>query len=142
MKKKVVLLGAGGKMGNRVTSNLKEESSYDISYIEISETGRKNLKDRFGVEATSSYDSLKECDMVVFAVPDILIKKVSADVIPMLKSGATVIGLDPAAHYGKVMLAYVTGDRKAEGNLPLWSIADNIAITSLTGSQHKKGSRP
>ena len=42
-------------MGNRVTSNLKDESSYDISYIEISETGRKNLKDRFGVEATSSY---------------------------------------------------------------------------------------
>ena len=121
MKKKVVLLGAGGKMGNRVTSNLKDESSYDISYIEISETGRKNLKDRFGVEATSSYDSLKECDMVVFAVPDILIKKVSADVIPMLKSGATVIGLDPAAHYGKVMLAYVTGDRKAEGNLPLYN---------------------
>lgn len=28
-------------------------------------------------------------------------------------------------------VAYVTGDRKAEGNLPLWSIADNIAITSL-----------
>lgn len=30
---------------------------------------------------------------------------------------------------GKV--AYVTGDRKMEGNFPLWSIADNIAITSL-----------
>ncbi len=28
-------------------------------------------------------------------------------------------------------IAYVTGDRKAEGNFPLWSIADNIAITSL-----------
>ena len=28
-------------------------------------------------------------------------------------------------------VAYVTGDRKTEGNFPLWSIADNIAITSL-----------
>lgn len=28
-------------------------------------------------------------------------------------------------------IAYVTGDRKMEGNFPLWSIADNIAITSL-----------
>ena len=28
-------------------------------------------------------------------------------------------------------IAYVTGDRKTEGNFPLWSIADNIAITSL-----------
>ena len=31
----------------------------------------------------------------------------------------------------KGTIAYVTGDRKAEGNFPLWSIADNIAITSL-----------
>lgn len=31
----------------------------------------------------------------------------------------------------KGTVSYVTGDRKAEGNFPLWSIADNIAITSL-----------
>ncbi|HML37050.1 MAG TPA: ATP-binding cassette domain-containing protein [Bacillota bacterium] len=31
----------------------------------------------------------------------------------------------------KGSIAYVTGDRKAEGNFPLWSVADNIAITSL-----------
>lgn len=31
----------------------------------------------------------------------------------------------------KGSIAYVTGDRKMEGNFPLWSIADNIAITSL-----------
>lgn len=104
MKNKVVLLGAGGKMGNRITANMKDESAYDIAYIEISEVGRKNLKERFGVEATSSYEPLKDCDIVVFAVPDVLIKKVSAEVIPMLKAGSTVIGLDPAAHYGKVML--------------------------------------
>ncbi|HVI40720.1 MAG TPA: phosphogluconate dehydrogenase C-terminal domain-containing protein, partial [Anaerovoracaceae bacterium] len=41
---------------------------------------------------------------VIFAVPDILIQKVSKGVIPLLKSGATIIGLDPAAHYGKVMM--------------------------------------
>lgn len=29
-------------------------------------------------------------------------------------------------------MAYVTGNRKEEGNFPLWSIADNIAITALT----------
>lgn len=29
------------------------------------------------------------------------------------------------------LIAYVTGDRKAEGNFHLWSIADNIAISSL-----------
>lgn len=31
----------------------------------------------------------------------------------------------------KGTVAYVTGDRKTEGNFPLWSIADNITITSL-----------
>ncbi|NLX63667.1 MAG: sugar ABC transporter ATP-binding protein, partial [Clostridiaceae bacterium] len=32
----------------------------------------------------------------------------------------------------KGSIAYVTGDRKAEGIFPLWNIADNMVITSLT----------
>lgn len=103
MKEKVVLLGAGGKMGCRVTANIKDEMDYEVSYIEISESGRKRLNDLYGVNATDSYEPLKDADKVIFAVPDILIMKVSKLVIPLLKSGATVIGLDPAAHYGKVM---------------------------------------
>lgn len=104
MKKKVVLLGAGGKMGCRVTANIKDEKDYEISYVEISEAGRARLKDTFGVEATDNYEPLKVADAVIFAVPDILIQKVSKNVVPLMKSGATVIGLDPAAHYGKVMM--------------------------------------
>lgn len=104
MNKKIVLLGAGGKMGNRITANIKDEPGYDITYVEPNENGRKNLKDKFGVEATDSYAELAETDAVIFAVPDVLIQRVSNVVVPMLKPGATVIGLDPAAHYGKVML--------------------------------------
>lgn len=38
----------------------------------------------------------------------------------------------------KGSVAYVTGNRKEEGNFPLWSIADNIAITSkIRGSLFK-----
>lgn len=103
MKKKVVLLGAGGKMGCRVTANIKDEADYDVSYIEVNENSRKKLKEMFGVEATDSYEALVDADKVIFAVPDVLILRVSETVIPKLKSGATVIGLDPAAHYGKVM---------------------------------------
>lgn len=103
MKEKVVLLGAGGKMGCRVTANIKDEKDCEVSYIEISEGGRNRLKEFYGVEATDSYEPLSDADKVIFAVPDILIMKVSKTVIPLLKSGATVIGLDPAAHYGKVM---------------------------------------
>jgi pyrroline-5-carboxylate reductase len=104
MKKKVVLLGAGGKMGCRITANIKDEQDYEISYVEISEAGRKRLKDNFGIDATDSNDPVKSADTVIFAVPDILIQRVSKDIVPLMRSGATVIGLDPAAHYGKVMM--------------------------------------
>ena len=39
---KVVLIGAGGKMGLRLTRNLKK-SDYQMSYIEISESGAERL---------------------------------------------------------------------------------------------------
>ena len=132
MKKKVVLLGAGGKMGCRVTANIKDEVNIDVKYLEISEAGRKHLKETFGVEATDSYDCLKEADSVIFAVPDILIQKVSAAVIPLMKSGATVIGLDPAAHYGKVMM--VREDLKYfvvhPCHPPLFAFEDNLSLAA------------
>ena len=34
MKKKVCLVGAGGKMGMRLTHNLKDNTSYQMSYLE------------------------------------------------------------------------------------------------------------
>ena len=57
MKKKLAILGAGGKMGSRVTANIKDLKEYEISYIEISEAGRKHLKENLGVVATDSYVS-------------------------------------------------------------------------------------
>lgn len=104
MEKKVAILGAGGKMGSRITANIKDLDGLSVSYIEISEAGRRHLREDLGVAATDSYELLKEADTVIFAVPDILIERVSRQAVPMMKAGATVIGLDPAAHYGKVML--------------------------------------
>lgn len=109
-KTKVAILGAGGKMGHRITANLYNLEEFDISYIEVSESGRKSLKERFGVDATDSYGSLAEADKVIFAVPDKMIEMVSREVIPLVKPNAVVIGLDPAAHYGKVMK--IRGDLK------------------------------
>lgn len=103
MKRKIALLGAGGKMGCRVTANIKDAPDYEISYIEISPAGQERLR-ALGVEPTESKEALRDADTVIFAVPDVLIGKVSKEAIPMLKTGATVIGLDPAAHYGKVMM--------------------------------------
>lgn len=101
-KQKVVLLGAGGKMGCRITPNIRDREELDITYIEISEQGKKRLEE-LGVLAVSDYGSISDADIVIFAVPDILIGKISKEVVPLMKPGATVIGLDPAAHYGGVM---------------------------------------
>ncbi len=132
MKKKVVLLGAGGKMGCRVTANIKDEQDYDITYVEISEAGRQRLKETFGIDATDSNEPLKTADTVIFAVPDILIQKVSQSVIPLMKSGATVIGLDPAAHYGKVMM--MRDDLKYfvvhPCHPPLFAFEDNLSLAA------------
>ena len=102
-KTKVALLGAGGKMGCRITKNIKDLPEYSISYVEISEAGRGRLSE-MGVSAVGDYEPLKDADKVIFAVPDILIGRISKEVVPLLKPGATVIGLDPAAHYGQVMM--------------------------------------
>ena len=43
---RIALLGAGGKMGCRITDNLKNNPAYRVDYVEISEAGLANLADR------------------------------------------------------------------------------------------------
>jgi len=92
---KVVLIGAGGKMGLRLTRNLKK-SDYQMSYIEISESGAERLA-QLDIKTNNQNDVLPDADMVILAVPDILLGKISEDVVPKMKAGAMVITLDPAA---------------------------------------------
>lgn len=91
----IALLGAGGKMGCRITDNLKD-SAYQMHYVEISPTGIENLRQR-GLTTTPAAEALAQADAVILAVPDNLIERISADAIPQMKSGALVICLDPAA---------------------------------------------
>jgi hypothetical protein len=92
---KVTLIGAGGKMGLRLTHNLKD-SKYDMSYVEISPQGLEKLKEK-GVTASSPGKFVPVSDMVILAVPDVALEKVSAEIIPAMKTGALVVTLDPAA---------------------------------------------
>lgn len=94
--KKVVLLGAGGKMGWRTTTNLREDANYQMSYLEVSEAGISRLKE-IGIEVSKAEEALPDADIVVLAIPDVAIKKIAAGVVPKLKSGAMVVTLDPAA---------------------------------------------
>ncbi len=91
----IALFGAGGKMGCRITDNLKD-SEYRMAYIEISPAGIENLRQR-GLTPMPQAEALAEADVAILALPDNLIERISAQVIPQLKAGALVMCLDPAA---------------------------------------------
>lgn len=93
--KKVVLIGAGGKMGLRLTRNLKD-SEYGMSYLEVNPAGIERLKD-LGVSVSRSGECIPAADIVILAVPDVALESVSASVIPEMKSGSLAVTLDPAA---------------------------------------------
>ena len=102
MATKVALLGAGGKMGMRITNNIKDMPEYDIKYVEVSPGGQANLA-KLGLSTTPQAEALADAEMVVLALPDRLIGAITAEVVPLLKPGTMVIGLDPAAAYAEVM---------------------------------------
>ena len=91
----VTLVGAGGKMGMRCTDNLME-SDYDVRYLEINEEAVKRLVSK-GLDISSPENALPVSDIVILAIPDVAIRKVSASIIPLMKPGAMVVSLDPAA---------------------------------------------
>lgn len=93
---KIALVGAGGKMGCRLTDNFLKCPSYMLDYLEVSEKGIQNLRERnviVGIEA----DAIPEADVVILAVPDVSIGAISNNIIPKMKSDALVMTLDPAA---------------------------------------------
>jgi D-apionate oxidoisomerase len=99
---KITLLGAGGKMGGRITANLQHLPQYQVDYVEASEERRKQMADA-GVKTTPMEEALGRTEAVILGVPDRLIGKITHDIVPKLKPGTIVLGLDPAAAYAGVM---------------------------------------
>ena len=99
---KIALLGAGGKMGVRLSKNLKD-SRFDVDHVEVSEQGRARLKEELGFECMEPGQALSSADAVVMAVPDRLIGKVLKSYVSNLRPGAKIIMLDAAApHAGEL----------------------------------------
>lgn len=95
--KKIVIVGAGGKMGMRISKNLKKES-FEVSYIEISDAGRERLK-ALEIECCAAETCIPEADVVILAIPDVAIESVSPGIVNQMKPNAMVMTLDPAAPY-------------------------------------------
>jgi hypothetical protein len=99
---KVALMGAGGKMGVRLATNLKG-TRFDVAPVEVAEEGRARLKAATGMDCVEPGQALSRADVVVLAIPDRAIGKVAHEIVPKLDSGAAVIVLDAAApHAGEM----------------------------------------
>ena len=100
-KIKVAVIGAGGKMGTRVTNNLiKYKDTMELYFVENSEAGQKAIRER-GFEVTPAEEAVPKADVTVLAVPDTLIKVISVEIVKLLRPGTTLIILDPAAAVAK-----------------------------------------
>lgn len=95
---KIALLGAGGKMGYRLSKNL-QGSAYAVDHVEISEAGRQRLKNDLGISCVDQGPALDGADVVVLAVPDVIIGKVSHGINDHVAPGTMVMTLDPAAPF-------------------------------------------
>lgn len=98
----VTLLGAGGKMGGRLIANLRPRSEYSIDYVEISDTGRKRLAEQ-KIEPVEVGQAISRAEVVILAIPDASIGKVTDQIVPLLRPRTMIFGLDPAAAYAEVM---------------------------------------
>jgi ketol-acid reductoisomerase len=94
--KKIALVGAGGKMGCRLTDNFLKCPRYMLDYLEVSERGIQNLLQR-KVVVSKETEAIAGADVVILAVPDVTIGAVSDQIIPKMKPGSLVMTLDPAA---------------------------------------------
>ncbi|WP_227319332.1 phosphogluconate dehydrogenase C-terminal domain-containing protein [Acidisoma silvae] len=99
---KVALLGAGGKMGVRLATNLKG-SRFDVDHVEVSDVGRERLKAAIGVDCVDMDVALAQADVVLMAVPDRLIGKIAHSIIDKVRPGTALIVLDAASPYAGEM---------------------------------------
>ena len=101
MQHEVAILGAGGKMGARISRKI-HESEHDLHAVEISGAGRARLAE-MGIPVTEGEDWIATAGIVVLALPDNVIGAVAHELVPKLRAGTIVVILDAAAPYADVL---------------------------------------
>jgi D-apionate oxidoisomerase len=97
----VTVVGAGGKMGMRVSANL-DQTAYTTYYAEAHPAARDRVT-AAGRTLTDAAESVPLSDVVILAVPDVLLGQISAELVPAAKPGAIILTLDPAAAYAGLL---------------------------------------
>ncbi|SDD00305.1 phosphogluconate dehydrogenase C-terminal domain-containing protein [Glycomyces harbinensis] len=98
---RIAVIGAGGKMGMRVSDNLAR-TGHTVAYVENAPAGRRRTIDA-GRELTEAPEAVADADIVVFAVPDLALQSVTGDLVPRMKAGSIALTLDPAAAYAGLL---------------------------------------
>ena len=99
---RIAILGAGGKMGCRLTDNLLKSGQHELLLIEVSEPGKAQLASR-GLQTTEQADALARAEVLILALPDRILGELAHQVVPQLQPGTIVMTLDPAsAHAGEL----------------------------------------
>lgn len=104
--KNITILGAGGKMGSRITDSLLR-NGYSPLLVESADAGRKHIASK-GLHITDTDTALADCDAVIFALPDRLLGELTAKYVPKVNPGTLIILLDPAAVFANE--AYIRND--------------------------------
>lgn len=99
--KTITVIGAGGKMGMRISANF-QKSAYQVFYCENSPAAQTQVTAQ-GRELSDAASVVPLSDVVILAVPDIVLGKVSESVVPQMKPGAVLLTLDPAAAYANLI---------------------------------------
>lgn len=94
----IALIGAGGKMGVRLATNLKG-SQFAVDHVESAPTGRERLLAETGASCVELKEAVARANVIVLAVPDRLIGKVAHEIIGDVRPGTAIIMLDAAAPY-------------------------------------------
>jgi hypothetical protein len=155
----VALFGAAGKVGARITRVLRNDAEYRMLYVETGERGLGWLREQ-GLDPTSPEEAVRQADLAILAVPDVLMGKIAGQVVPQLKSGTLVILLDPAAPHGGELperkdIAYfvvhpchppiVNDETEPEARLDFWGgkAKQNIVCALMQGTEahYLKGER-
>ena len=98
----VSILGAGGKMGTRISNNLIH-TPFQLLLCEKSEERVATMIER-NLIVVPMEEAVPQSDFVILAVPDIYIKQISTEVATLMKDGAVLITLDPAAAYAEQLV--------------------------------------
>lgn len=95
MNTTITLMGAGGKMGCRIADNLCK-THYTVRHVEVGERGKAALAQR-AITPLPAEEALDGTDVVILALPDNRIGRITHELEPHFRPGVMLMALDIAA---------------------------------------------